>query len=168
MKKKELNTTLRDQARELGLCDEWYKGWKSNETQQELIDRYYKGIDFCIKHDYPRLEFIKKTFPKSLLLENGLFVDENFDASNLRRSVLLGCSKGEMIFYGNISSNVYVRHQSIVNITATDGAKVFVETYEDCKVNVFADEYSKVFVYKHGGEVSHKGNVVVRNRIAEG
>jgi len=166
MKEKELNDVLRSRARQLGLCDEWYNGWGKKENRQQLIEKYLRGIDFCIKHDYPTLAFIKSEFPNDLLLGNGIFVDEDVDATNLRKAVALGQSKGEIRYDGLAVGAVYVRHQSEITITATDGAKVFVETYENCKLKASADEYSRIFVYQYGGEVSHDGNVVVRNKIS--
>lgn len=168
MNTKEFNRTLRDRARQLGLCDQWYDQWDRNETKQELIEKYLKGIDFCIKHDYPNLDFVRAYFSKSLLISNGIFLDENVDASNLKTAVLLGESRGVLRYDGLRTGNVYVRHQSELQIEATDGARVFIETYEGCKVHVVATGNSKAFVYWHGGEVTHNGNVTVRDKRKAG
>ena len=125
---------LRDRARELGLCNQWYKGWKKEESKQELIDKYIRGIDFCIEHDYPKLDFVRAYFSKKILNSNGV-------------------------------GNVYVRHESKAVIKAVEGAKVFVETYEGCSVEAFADEHSRIFLYKHGGSVKTEGNVIIRDKV---
>lgn len=167
MEGKELNKVLRDRARVLGLCDQWYDGWDKEETKQELIDKYLKGIDFCIEHDYPRLEFIKAYFPKTLLEKNGIFLDEVFSCGNTasyKTVVALGKSKGMMWYIGPVSRSVYARHNSEVTVKATDGARVFVEAWENSRVRAMADDESKVFVYWHGGEVTSEGNVVVRDK----
>ena len=163
MKRDELNTVLRDQARELGLCDEWYGGWK-NETKQQLIEKYLKGIDFCIKHDYPSLDFIERNFDEETLIENGIFVNHYIEAENTRMVVALGNSSGSLRYNGVCSCEVYVRHNSEVDITAADGAKVFVEVYEQGKIHITSSGAAKVFVYKHGGDVVYEGNVKVRNK----
>lgn len=168
METKELNKMLRDRARQLGLCDQWYDQWNKNETKQELIEKYLKGIDFCIKHDYPKLDFARAYFPKKLLIGNGIFLDEDVDASNLKTAVLLGESKGVLRYYGPKTGNVYVRHQSELLVEAADGARVFIETYEGCKIHIVAVSNSKVFVYWHGGEVSYEGNVTVRDKRKAG
>lgn len=164
MNTKELNKTLRDRARVLGLCDQWYGEWEKEETKQELIEKYLKGIDFCIKHDYPTLPFIKANFNKAQLLLKGIFLDENVDASNLKTAVLLGESKGELRYYGLSVGNVYLRHQSEVTIEVNDGARVFIEVYENCKLKVVSVGNSKAFVYWHGGEVAASGNVYIRDK----
>lgn len=168
METKELNKTLRDRARELGLCDLWYKEWDKKSTKQELIDKYLNGIDFCIAHDYPTLPFIKEYFPKNLLLQNGIFLDDKVDAYNLLRAVLLGYSTGEIRIDGLRSCDIYVRHQSELIVTATGGARVFVEMYEDSKVTAAADADSKVFIYLHGGEATGDANVKIRDKRKAG
>lgn len=55
----ELSNTLKNRAILLGLCTEWTEGW-GNPDKQGLIDKYLHGIDFCIKHDYPTVDFIEK------------------------------------------------------------------------------------------------------------
>lgn len=164
MEDKELSIILRDRARELGLCEKWYKDWKKHTSQQELIEKYLKGIDFCIKHDYPKLAFIKKYFDRKVLLRNGIFADEEVRGDNLRTVVMLGTSNGSLHYSELSAGKVYVRHQSMVAIVADRGAKVFVETYDDCVVNIVTDDTSKVFVYNHGGIIKHDGNVIVRDR----
>jgi len=159
-----LNRTLREQARNLGLCDQWYKDWGMLESRQQLIEKYIRGIDFCIKHDYPSLDFARENFPLHLRLSNGIFIDDNVDASNLKIAVLLGKSEGDLRYDGLRSCNVYVRHNSKVNIEAKDGAKVFVETYEDCQVETHTDSISKIFVYRHGGTCT--GNAIIKERVA--
>ena len=166
MKIKELNKILRTQARELGLCDEWYDGWEKNESIEELLEKYLKGIDFCIKHDYPNIDFVRAHFPKEELRKKGIFLDDNVDGKNISKAVLLGDSTGVILYNGFASCDLYLRHQSEMVVLATDSSKVFIETYENCKLNVIADKFSKVFIYDHGGDITYQGNVIVRNKKA--
>lgn len=154
---------LLDRAVELGLCNEWQREWNLECTRQELVEKYLKGIDFCIKHDYPNVDFIREYFPKELLERNGVFVDGDVDGQNLSTVVLLGKSNG-VLLNDFCVSNIYVRHSSLVSIQATNGARVFVEVYDNSLVTIAADESSKVFVYQHGGTVKSDGNVVIRDR----
>lgn len=168
METKELNKMLRDRARELGLCDKWYKEWDKKSTRQELIEKYIKGIDFCIKHDYPNLDFAREYFPKNQLVQNGIFLDGKVEGCNIKTAVLLGNSNGNLKYEGQKAGDVYVRHQSDVVITAEGGARVFVEVYDDSKVIAKTDETSKIFVYYHGGEVQSDGFVLVRDKRKAG
>ena len=159
-----MNALLRKRARDLGLCDKWYKEWDKNETRQELINKYLKGIDFCIEHDYPSVEFIRHNFPKAQLQKNGVFLDDNVEKSNLSNIVLLSDTKAVLNYDGMSVGNVYVRHRAYVDITSSGDARVFVETYENCNVKANAQENSKIFIYTHGGSVSSSGNVIVRDK----
>lgn len=164
MEGRKLNIVLRDRAREFGLCDEWYKGWDKDSTRQELIEKYLRGIDFCIEHDYPRVEFIKAQFPRQLLERNGIFADCEVDGDNIGTCVLLGSAHGVLRYHGFCSCSVYVVHKGCVDIQATDGARVFVEVYGESVVMVSADDTSRVFVYQHGGNVKVDGNVTIRDK----
>lgn len=168
MNTKELNKVLKTQARGLGLCDKWYEEWGKNETKQELLEKYLRGIGFCIKHDFPSLDFARENFPQQIRNQYGIFLDDHVDASNIQKAVLLGKSKGALFYNAMRSCDIYVRHTSEVEVSATDGAKVFIETYDDCKVIVRADKYSRVFVYKHGGNIVTEGNVNVRDKRISG
>ena len=161
---KKLNKELRDQARGLGLCDQWYKEWKKDESKQDLIDKYLRGIDFCIQHDYPDLEFVKENFEDDLLRKNGIIVDSEANETNKRKVVLLGNSTGNVIYTDFFTGSVYVRHSSNVNIETSGTSVVFVHAYENCRVKVMAAEQSKVFVYHYSGDIQTEGNVVVREK----
>ena len=164
MDNKKLNKELRNQARSLGLCDEWYKEWQKNESKQDLIRKYIRGIDFCIMHDYPSLDFARKNFDRRLLCDNGIFLDVMINDKNIPKAILLGNTVGALFYSDDYVGNVYVRHVSNVSIIAKGASKVFVETYENCIVSVKASEEAKVFVYHHSGEISTEGNVVIRER----
>jgi len=164
MKEKELNNLLRNKARQLGLCDQWYKDWSDNETMQQLLEKYLRGIDFCIKHDYPNLDFARKVFPRDILIANGIFLDSHIDADNLMRSVVIGNSIGVLRYSGNRTGNIYVRHSSEVTIEVKGDSKVFIEAYDRCIVRVVCDKDSKAFVYWHGGMIYYGDNVIIRDR----
>lgn len=171
MENKELNKVLKARAIELGLCDKWQDEWDKDETKQELIEKYLRGIDFCIAHDFPKLEFIREYFPKKLLEKNGVFVDEAIgrrdDVAAKETVVLLGRSQAELHYDGLGMGNIYVRHQSEVTIVARGWSRVFVECYEDSVVNVSSEDEGKVFVYQHGGVVNAEGRVLIRDRRGE-
>lgn len=165
MRQKKLNKVLRERARELGLCDEWYNEWGKKESNQELVWKYLKGIDFCIKHDYPSLEFIRENFSKEEVSDYGVYIDYDVKKKNVPISAFIGSSKGEMNYDGLTSCSVYIRHQSDVVINASDGAIVYAELYDNAKIHVLTDRYSKVYIYQHGGNVEFEGNVIIRNRV---
>ncbi|EJW95600.1 hypothetical protein EVA_16282 [gut metagenome] len=164
----ELNRRLKDRAVALGLCRQWTGEWESNETKDHLIKKYKKGIDFCIKHDYPNNEFIKANFPKKLLHDNLVFVDEHIDMIGKSGVyVINGSCEGSLMFSGYSAATVYVRHDTNISITAKDFAKVFVSVFDDAELNVKAFEGSKIYVYGKSDrcKIAGAGNWLLRQSV---
>lgn len=143
-----LSETLKQQAISLGLCKQWAEAWGDCD-QQELIDKYKKGLDFCIEHQYPSNELITENFDRSLLNENLIFVDEhlNLDDAPSGVYVLNGDCSGTLHFREWAVATIYIRHTSKVSIIAEDFAKVFVRVYDETEVEVcdVADAGVKVY-----------------------
>ena len=66
----QLNRELRDQAIALGLCGDWQDLWNRNWSKEKMIERMFRGLDFCLKHHYPSNDFIIKHFDRVLLRKN--------------------------------------------------------------------------------------------------
>lgn len=143
-----LSETLKQQAVDLGLCRPWTEAWGDCD-QQELIDKYKKGIDFCIDKQYPSNEFIKANFDRALLNANLIFVDEHLDFDMMPSGIYIlnGECSGSIRFAPWTAATVYVRHKSNVTIIADDFAKVFVRLYDGAEVEAEAEESAVVRVY---------------------
>lgn len=144
-----LNTELRQQAVDFGLCDKWRGDWKSDKNQQELIDMWKKGIDFAIIHNYPSIDFIKANFDRELLNRNLVFVDESIEIKNAPSGIYVinGECSGTLWFNSWAAATVYVRHNSNVRIIADDFAKVFVRLYDDASADVIELDGAVIKVY---------------------
>lgn len=143
-----LSETLKQQAVDLGLCRPWTEAWGDCD-QQELIDKYKKGIDFCIDKQYPSNEFIKANFDRDLLNANLIFVDEHIRLDDALSGIYIlnGECSGTIRFAPWTAATVYVRHTSKVKIIANDFAKVFVRLYDEAEVETEAEESAVVRVY---------------------
>lgn len=143
-----LSETLKQQAVDLGLCRPWTEAWGDCD-QQELIDKYKKGIDFCIDKQYPSNEFIKANFDRALLNANLIFVDEHISLDDAPSGIYVinGECTGSIRFAPWTAATVYVRHKSNVTIIADDFAKVFVRLYDGAEVEAEAEESAVVRVY---------------------
>ena len=144
-----LSETLKQQAVSLGLCQQWQKAWGECD-QQELINKYKKGIDFCIEHQYPSNEFIKENFDRKLLNENLIYVDEYLNIENAPSGVYIlnGECTGTIRFQSWSVATIFVRHTSNINIIAEDFAKVFVRLYDESEANVCDVRDAVVKVYE--------------------
>lgn len=162
--KKDISKELKNKAVKLGLCTEWTEEW-GNPTKDELVDKYVRGIDFCIKHNYPSCEYMKKNFD-GVMQKHGVFVDERVDLKNPSMVIANGRTYGKIVYDAYSVGTLYVRHDSDLTIEASDNAFVTIETYDNCTVSVIQRGKAKVFVYNHGGNIQASGKVVVKNRKA--
>ena len=145
-----LSDVLKKEAIERNLCAVWQKNWKDNSSQQELIEKYKKGIDFVIEQgEWPTNEFIVENFDRELLHRNLIFVDETVTMENAPSGVyvLNGACTGVLNFSHWAAATVYVRHQSNVRIFAEDFAKVFVRVYDEAQVETGCDDSAVLKVY---------------------
>lgn len=143
-----LSESLRQEARELGLCDKWYNEW-GECGQQELIDKFVKGIDFCLDRAWPSPEFIKGNFDPCELRENLIFVDEDLDMHDAPDGIYIlnGECSGTLRFGSWAAATIYVRHTSKVMIIAEDFARVFVRVYDDAEAETIGLDDAVVKVY---------------------
>lgn len=148
-----LNHYLRMKARDYGLCDEWFGEWKEeNDSLQQLIDKFIKGLDFCLEHDYPSVRFIKEYFPVDLLRENGILADDRWSLLNPKYAVLLGNSESTIRLNGYTVSAVYLKGVSTARIHLKDNCHLIVHVYEDAGVHIACDNNKKMpLVILHGG-----------------
>lgn len=144
-----LSEILKREAVERNLCAQWTAEWADNSDQQTLIDKYKKGIDFCLDRDWPSTEFIKVNFDRDLLNANLIFVDEYVDMDMAPSGIYIlnGECSGRIRLAPWVAATIYVRHNSKMNIVADDFAKVFVRLYDEADVEVDSDESAVVKVY---------------------
>lgn len=143
-----LSETLKQQAVDLGLCRPWTDAWGDCD-QQGLIDKFVKGIDFCLERDWPTTEFIKSNFDRSLLNRNLIFVDEHIDVKEARGGVYVinGECSGTIRFPQWAAATIYVRHRSKIRIEADGFAKVFIRVYDGAEVDVSQQGGAIAMVY---------------------
>jgi len=177
MTERELSIKLREDARKVGLCDEWYKEWDDDTTKAELIGKYKRGLDFCIKHRWPSMAFIKKHFTQDFLRDNGILVDDTRsypvrDANRrlvyLKDFVLLGESNATIRYsFRPHMCNVWVCDDSAIKVDVKYGAYILIHLFDNATANVVTDLVSKVCVIRHTAttKVKKEGCVTIRNEF---
>lgn len=162
--KKNVGKLLKSQAEALGACEKGLSGLeKLNE--QDLINRYVHFIDFAIESNFPSNEVIEEYFDKSLLEHNNIYVNSEFERRNARQVVVVqGKSDGVLLYDGYTTADVYIRHDSEVEIDCSRMSKVFISVYDHAKVNVKQRDGASVYVYLHGENcsVESDGDVMIR------
>lgn len=161
---KYLSSKMKEEAIGLGLCKQWTKEWKDNTSKDGMVQKFVRGIDFCIEHDWPSVQVIKRDFG-DVIHNHGVYADESVNISNAPFVVLNGECDAELKYSWTSAGDIYVRHKSKAKICAKDVARVFVSVYDDSSVDIECEEGAKCFVYLYGGSVKSKvGDVILRDK----
>lgn len=155
MTNKELSADLKKRAIALGLCRQWQRDW-TTEDKSILCDMYIDGLDFCIINNYPTTEYMKENFD-GIMQNHGIYVDEkvSINGAKLLVYVINGESTGDIVLDNFDICDVYIRHNSDINIIAKGQSSIYINVFDNAKVNVTqTGSLSRVNVYKHGDNVS--------------
>lgn len=152
-------------AHKLGACQQGYRELLSATSKHDLCNSYIKNLDFCLEHNFPSNEYIRKHF-KGIMEEQGIYLDDVIELHNRRMCITLGKTNGRIIAGEYSVVEIYAKHQSTLNIAAKDNAFVMVDVYDDAVVNVCASDRAQVCVNRHGGKVTYNatGDAVVKIR----
>jgi len=171
MTENELSIKLRESARKVGLCDEWYDKWEDETDKEGLIDKYLRGLDFCIKHRWPTKTFIKQNFSQDFLRRHGILVDdtrsypirdENRRQMYLKEYVLLGSSHATIRYsFRPHMCQVWVCDNADVTVYVKYGAFVLVHLFGKSTADVHTDLVSKATVIRHTPDIKVKKEGIV-------
>lgn len=162
-KERRLSDRMKEEAISLGLCAQWTGEWKDGSSKDDMAEKFVKGIDFCIKHDWPSVEVMKQEFGE-VMHKHGIYADETLHKANPDVMVLNGRCDAAVTSKDFCVSDIYVRHKAKLRLTVKDHAYVHVSMYDEATVEIDCRDDAKCFVYHYGGKVKTKGKVVVRER----
>lgn len=154
----ELQELLKKQAINLGLCQQWQDEWGSPDVDS-LCDKFIRGIDFCIKHDFPSVDEVKYHFKREDIERNGIFAHEGTKSvSNGQKNVIsMGESEVDVHVPDYGVCDIYVRHNSKVNLHVGNNAFVYVTVMNDSVLNVCSKgEASKIKTSYFSGTIIGK------------
>lgn len=146
---KGLSKTLAKDAKRKGICKEWHDRLKTITDLEALAEMYFKGIDFCMKNDFPTNDFIKAHFA-DFAPQVGVFVDCEISVENRLKCVCLGATFGTIKTNAFNVSEIFAKHQSELNILAAENAFVMIDAFDDAVINIHAHDRAKVCVNKYG------------------
>lgn len=173
----ELSTKLREDARKLGLCDQWYNEWKDETQSEELAQKFFRGLDFCIKHRWPSKDFIKHNFTQEFLRDHGILVDdtrsypvrdENRRLIYLKEYVFLGNSKGTIRYtFRPHMCNVWVLNNSTARVELKYGAYALIHLFDKATADIKTDLTCTATVIRHSPDAKIKkdGIVVIKDEF---
>lgn len=166
-RKNKLSCELKDEGRQLGMCDDIYNIWSGYESVDDLCQLYADNMEFIINHPNWRLnKTLKKYAGEEILHRHGIYIDEKSTLENVGDMIINGDSDIVLNVDNGSAVEIYVRENSKLDICLSNGSVAYINVYDNASVNIKAEEFSKCFVYKYGGSIkTFEGNVIFRNRI---
>ena len=162
--KRNLSDRMKNEAVALGLCAQWTAEWHDNSSKHEMVEKFVKGIDFCIGKNWPSTKDMKKYFG-DVIHDHGVYVDENVDLQNPKIVILNGECVANINYDWMDSGEIYVRHNSSLYLKVKGFSRVFINLLDGAELHVECEDTAKCFVYQYGGTVvKATGPVNIRDR----
>jgi hypothetical protein len=128
LRKKELQKKIKEDGIALGMCDKYRDNWGEPDIR-DLCRFFHAGQDFCIEHDFPKLELLQEyaddIAPHGIWAKDGHSVDQP-------HVVVVG--DADVIVETSIVSSIYVRHNATVRLIINEGAYCYVTAQDNCTV----------------------------------
>ena len=168
-KKNKLSCELKEEGRQLGMCDDIYNVWSGCESIDELCKLYVDNMEFIINHPNWKLNnTLKKYASQEILHKHGIYINEKATLNNVGDIVINGKSDVMLNVDDGSVVEIYVREDSVLNVCLENGSVAYINVYDNASVNIKADGLSKSFVYRYGGVIENQeGDVLIRNRMSE-
>lgn len=150
----DLNKELKNQAIALGLCQHWQDSWKKDWSREKMVERMYKGLDFCLKYHYPSNDFILKHFDLDFRRQSNVFVNDRFSVCNPKQSLVLGTSEITFRYNGWGNGSINVRDNSRAKIFAKNKSFVIVHLFDNAYVEAEQVDKATIVLIKHSEKVT--------------
>lgn len=113
------------------------------------MELFKKGMDFCIEHDFPSMDFINENFSPQELHDNGIWVNESLDNKTLSNGIYiaLGDTTGTVRIGRWCAVTIYLRHESKLNIVAEEFSRVFVRLYDSAESVIIDSEDARISIF---------------------
>lgn len=148
----ELKKALAKEAKEAGICQEWYDYILNASSKERLMALYFGGFDFVEANNYPSEKLIREF--ADILHHYNVYIREQFNARNPRRLVAYTEATGTAYFTEFSVSQIWLRPGSEMKVKATGHSYITIDVVSGAKASILATEHSKVIVYNHGGTIT--------------
>lgn len=166
----ELVEQLRKDGVRKGLCQQYQGLLQGDLSVEELVKLFIGGIDFCIKYNYPTLDFMRDRF-KGKSEPYGSFVDDVVQDPlvNVPDLVFNGDCKAMAEYSGFSVSRIFVRHNTQMSVNVSDHAVVTIDAFDNTYLAIaVAGNDAQVIVNLYGdAKVDCMGtgiNVINKNK----
>ena len=163
-----INNQLREAAIRCGLCEKWKGEWKKDWAEAELVDRFFRGIDFFFKTRFINADFVEKTFQKDFLRGNAILANDEYSLTNPRQkerdtyyAALLGKSSAVIRLNGKNMATVYLSDEASATIIARNNAWMLVHLYDNASVDITKKDNAHVTVIRHSQTAKVASNEIL-------
>lgn len=128
----ELVEQLRKDGIRKGLCQQYQGLLQGDLSIEELVKLFVGGIDFCVKWNFPTLDFMRERF-KGLSEPYGAYVDDEIKdpLRNVPDLVFNGDCKAMTEYDGYSVSRIFIRHNSQCAVNVSDHAMVTIDAFDN-------------------------------------
>lgn len=145
----ELKSYLARNAARLGGCADGMAQLRRSRGKSGMVQCFWDRIDFCLANDFPDKECIKRDFPRAAR-EAGIYVDRCLSLRNERRTAFLGTCSVDFTADGYAVSRIYLKHDGVLRIRASEHAFVMIDALDDASVEAECSGDAQVIVNLYG------------------
>lgn len=145
------------QAIQLGLCQQWQDEWGTPDVDA-LCDKFIRGIDFCIKHNFPSVGEINSSFKRDDLERNGIYTQPDIKSisKGQKNVIAMGNAMVDVYVPDYSICDIYVRHGANVNLHVGENAFVYITMRDRGRLNVVSKgSKSKIKVSSFSGTIAN-------------
>lgn len=139
METREIQNELIRTGRELGMCDKFMGRLEAGPmSRQDMFGLFHAGLDFCIEHNWPSIDFINEAFTDLELSKAGIYKRGDCLSENQKNVVAIGNATVD-VYVGNSGvTDIYCRHNSTINLHLGDNAFCYISVHDNGTVNVIS------------------------------
>lgn len=150
----QINKELRSSAISHGLCAKWQKEWKGDWNFSTLAKRYFMGIDFCFKNEYPSNEYILRISEQAFRREVGIIIDDKYSLLNPEMCAIMGNSKAKVRTNGINASSIWIKDNAEVTLIARGRSSQHIHVFGNAKINVeVCEKDAEILIFRHSEKV---------------
>lgn len=150
------------EAKKSNLCQPWFKEMMGVTNYERLAKMYFDGSDWAMEKDFPNVELLRKH--KGGIEPHNLLVDVIGRYDNFSKVAFFGNSDIECVYTDYQVAQIYVRHDSKMQLTAKYNSIVYVNILDNAELVIDCQDNAQVIVFEYGNntKIAYKGNVKVK------
>lgn len=137
-----------------------------NMSTNEMLEHYIKKIDFSICSDLMDANFFLENSSIAQRYKAEIYVNDEIYINNPNIAVMVGKCKIDSIINGYHVSQIFMRDNSICNLTIEENAYAIIDCFGDSKIYIDQKGSSNVCVNLYGNAIcDYTGSVKINHKL---